>query len=120
MTLIELMIALTILTFVLVSMAAYFMRFASSVYSDNNRSIAAALASDRLESIRGTLRYAAIDSMAVTEDSVPEFPGFSRVTAVTHVGGDSLSVVDHKVITVSVSGPKLGVPLKRTLVIAKF
>ncbi len=120
MTLIELMIALTILTFVLVSMAAYFMRFASSVYTDNNRSIASALAADRLEMIRGTLRYNAIDTMAVTESSLPSFPGFARVTEVTHVGGDSLSLVDHKIITVSVTGPKIPTAVKRTLVIAKY
>ena len=117
MTLIELMIALAILSFVLVSMAAYFMRFASSVATDNNRTVAAALAAERLEIIRGTLRYAAIDSFAVVEDTVPNYHDYARTTDVVH---DSSDTVDHKRITVSVTGPKIVNPVKRTLVISKF
>lgn len=117
MTLIEVMIALAILSFVLVSMAAYLMRFASGVSTDNNRTTAAALAADRLEMIRGTLRYVAVDSFAVVEDSIPNFPGFARTTTVTR---DSSSTLDHKRVTVAVTGPKLTTAVRRSLVVAKF
>ncbi|MDQ6828845.1 MAG: hypothetical protein M3081_08265 [Gemmatimonadota bacterium] len=117
MTLIEVMIALAILSFVLVSMAAYLMRFASGVATDNNRTIAASIAADRLETIRGTLRYVAVDSFAVVEDTVANFPGFARTTTVTR---DSNSTVDHKRVTVAVTGPKLPAAIRRSIVIARF
>ena len=116
----ELMIALAILSFVLVNMAAYFMRFASNVadrHESHDRS-GAGRRSPRDHSRHLSLRRDR--QLRGHRSTISRFPGFSRTTSVTHVGGDTLSVVDHKMITVSAMGSEAAGAGHARSLIAKF
>ena len=120
MTLIEVVFALVILTFATLSIGRYFGEFIAAASTSNFRATAAYLASDRIAEIRSSNSYANIDSYAVTETTSPVPAGFVRTTRVQHVGGGATDIMDYKVVTVSVTGPKISTPLKRTTVIAVF
>jgi hypothetical protein len=79
------------------------------------------LASQRLEEIKNAPRYAAIDTLypGTVALSTP-YVGYTRTTQVTHTGGGARDLYDYKTITVTVSNPRLGVPIKRTTMIAAY
>ena len=120
MTLIEVIVSLMILTFATLSIGRYFGSFTATTSTSAYRATAAYLASDRIAEIRSTTSYAYIDSYAATENGSPLPAGYTRTTQVQHVGGGSTDIVDYKVVTVSVVGPKMTDPLMRTTVIAVF
>jgi len=120
MTLIEVVFALVILTFATLSIGRYFAAYISAASTSSFRATAAYLASDRIAQIRSANSYAAIDGYAMTETTSPVPAGYTRTTQVQHVGGGVTDLMDYKVVTVSVIGPKMVTPLKRTTVIAVF
>ena len=120
MTLIEVIVALMILSFATLSIGRYFGSFTATASTSAFRATAAYLASDRIAEIRSTTSYANIDSYAATESGSPLPFGYSRTTQVQHVGGGTTDLVDYKVVTVSVTGPRMTGPLVRTTVIAVF
>jgi prepilin-type N-terminal cleavage/methylation domain-containing protein len=121
MTLIEVMMAVTILAIAALSIAGFMGRFARIVAVSDVKNTANELASQRLEEIKNAPRYSAIDTLypgTVTLDS--PYVGYKRQTLVTHTGGDSAATYDYKTVTVLVTNPRLGTPVKRTTIIAAF
>jgi hypothetical protein len=55
-----------------------------------------------------------------TETAIPNHPGFTRQTLVTHTGGLPPSRDDYKTVTVIVTKPTLLTPAKKTTIIAVF
>lgn len=117
-TLIEVILALTILLVVLMLMATSTGRAVHTAATSSAQAAAQELAMDRIESIRADPRYDVIDTLyAKTETSFPTLPGYTRTTRIVRVGGIG-QANDYKRITVTVTGPGLTVPLARSTTVA--
>jgi prepilin-type N-terminal cleavage/methylation domain-containing protein len=119
-TLIEVIVALSLLVSVLTAMGVFAVQYAHAVSESHSRSTASDLATDKLEEVKGAARYTAIDAFAGTETSITDYPKFQRTTIVQHVGGGPADFDDYKVITVEVTGPALETPVTETTVISSF
>ena len=117
-TLIEIMIALVILTIGALGLASATGGFVRNVAMGDLRSSAIQLADDKVAEARMTPNY---DSLTVwlagSESDFPTLDGFTRVTTVNRIGGPS-STVDHTKITVTVNGPGLDEAVVRTVTLA--
>ena len=121
MTLIEVIVAMVLLTGAMLSMGAFIARYANVSGTVQRRIEANELVADRLEEVKGALKYSVIESVfAKTEPSITGHPGLTRQTLVTHTGGAAPSLYDYKTVTVIVSGPGLKTPSKKTTVISIF
>jgi len=117
-TLVEVMIALVILMVVVVGFMSTSGKLMHTVTVNDRQEAAIRLAYDRIEMVRLDPRYTKLESLYVaTETSFPTLPGFTRVTAMQLVGGPG-QPTDHKKVTVTVSGPGLIAPVKRTTTVA--
>jgi prepilin-type N-terminal cleavage/methylation domain-containing protein len=117
-TLIEVILALTILLVVLLLLATSTGRTVHTAATASSQEAALELAMDRIESIRADPRYDVIDTLyAKIETSFPTLPGYTRTTRIVRVGGIG-QANDYKRITVTVTGPGLTVPLARSTTVA--
>lgn len=117
-TLIEVILALTILLVVLMLLATSTGRTVHTAATASAQASAQELAMDRIESIRADPRYDALDTLYTgTETSFPTLPGYTRTTRIVHVGGLG-QANDYKAITVSVTGPGLTAPVARSTTVA--
>ena len=122
-TLVEVVVALALLTGALLALSMFIARMAHSTTNARLLSTATELAADRLEMVKSAMTYAAIDSMyAATEASIPgaDYTGFTRQTVIQHVGGAPTDSVDYRIVTVTVSHAALPVPVRKTTAIAAF
>jgi prepilin-type N-terminal cleavage/methylation domain-containing protein len=117
MTLIEVMIALVILTGALLGMGKFITSFSHATSDGALSSVASDLVLDRLETIKGSNSYALLDSYNATEMTIPGFTGYKRVTQVTRTLN---ATTDYKAVTVTVSNPGLNTPVKKSTIIAAF
>ncbi|MBK5187066.1 MAG: prepilin-type N-terminal cleavage/methylation domain-containing protein [Gemmatimonadaceae bacterium] len=117
MTLIEVMIALVILTGAVLGMGKFITSFAHATSDGALSSVASDLVLDRLETIKGSTSYAGLDAYNVTESAIPGFTGYKRVTLVTRTLD---ATEDYKAVTVTVSNPGLSTPVKKSTIIAAF
>ena len=120
-TLVEVVVAMSLLSGVLLALAGFAYRLAVSTSNSRVAAIASQLVADRIETVKGAQRYASIDSLFKgTESPVPSFNGFDRQTWVTHMGGGVTDSVDYRVITVEVRNARLSAPMRKTTIIAAF
>jgi prepilin-type N-terminal cleavage/methylation domain-containing protein len=119
-TLIEIMISVVILSVVLLGMARYMVGFSKTVRLSEARTIAVALASSRISEIRASPNYSGLETTyATTEATITGFTGYSRSTTITHTGGPRPTYTDdYKTVTVTVNGPGLTTPIKKTIIVA--
>jgi prepilin-type N-terminal cleavage/methylation domain-containing protein len=116
MTLIEIIIALTILAVVVLGMGQFAFNFSRTERQSEARTIAVNLADQRLSVVRASPNYSGIDSIfGVTEASIAGFTGYQRQTTIVHT---VTSTNDYKTITVTVTAPTLASPVKKTIVVA--
>jgi prepilin-type N-terminal cleavage/methylation domain-containing protein len=121
MTLVEVIVAMVLLSGSLLAMGAFVARYANVTGSTTIRAEANELVADRLEEVKGALQYSTIEAVfAKTEPSIPNHPGFRRVTLVTHTGGTGPSLYDYKSVTVIVTAPALKNPAKKSTIISVF
>jgi prepilin-type N-terminal cleavage/methylation domain-containing protein len=121
MTLIEVIIAITLLSGALLAMGAFVARFATVTGNTSLRGEANELVADRLEEVKGALKYATIEAnYAKAEAAIGSHPGFARQTLITHTGGLPPSVYDYKTVTVIVTNPALKAPAKKSTIISVF
>lgn len=120
MTLLEIIIALTILAVVILGMGQFAFNFSRTERQSEARTIAVELADQRLAEVRASPNYAGIDStFGVTETTIAGFPGYQRQTTVVHTGGPRPTYTnDYKTITVRVTSPALASPITKTVVVA--
>jgi prepilin-type N-terminal cleavage/methylation domain-containing protein len=120
LSLIEIMIAMVILTVVLLGMGRYMVDFSRTVRKSESRTVAVNLAAQRLSEIRASPNYSGLETtFATTETSITGFPGYTRSTIITHVGGPRPTYTnDYKVATVAVTGPGLTAPIRKTIIVA--
>jgi prepilin-type N-terminal cleavage/methylation domain-containing protein len=117
-TLVEVILALTILLVVLMLLATSTGRTVHTVATSAAQEAAIELAMDRVEQIRADPQYGTLESVyTATETGFPTLPGFTRVTQVVHVGGVG-QPNDYKKITVTVNGPGVTPPISRSTTVA--
>jgi prepilin-type N-terminal cleavage/methylation domain-containing protein len=118
-TLIEVIIAMLILTVVLLGMGSFAVNFTRTVSKSDSRTIAVNLASQRISEIRSAPNYAALEATYIaTEASIAGFTGYSRVTQIVLTGGPRPTYTsDYKTVTVTVTAPGI-TPIKKTVVVA--
>lgn len=125
MTLVEIVVALTILSGTLLGMGKFVTAFQRAGTQADSRSVAADFAVARLEELKAATSYAAISAMAGTESPIGaggDSAKFSRTTYVKQVGGSAVSDIhDYKIVTVVVA-PLSGAvaPVRKTTVITAF
>jgi prepilin-type N-terminal cleavage/methylation domain-containing protein len=121
MTLVEVMIALVLMTSVMLGMGAFMAKYGHAVGTSSAKASARELVAERLEYVKGATQYPSIETTyGGVETSIAGYPGFTRRTLVMRVGGKPSDKFDHKVITVIVNGPGLDKPVKKTSVISAF
>ncbi len=121
MTLIEVIIAMTILAGATLSIAGFMGKFARIIATSDVKNTAIALASSRIEEIKNAPRYSAIDTLYPgTLSLASPYVGYTRQTLVTHTGGGNGDVYDYRTVTVLVSNSRLAAPIERTTIIAAF
>lgn len=123
LSLVEVIVALSILGGVLLSLGAFSARLSQSTSGSRIRIQAAQLAADRLEQVKTAPRYSVIESLYVaTENSIAgvENVGFKRQTWVKRIGGAVSDTIDYKIITVQVTHAQLSGSVRKTTVIAPF
>lgn len=118
-TLIEVCIAIVILTVAILGLAASTGRLLGPTTDAEFDFLALQAVEDRLSEMRLDPRYADLDSLYEgTEASLPGLPGLTRTTTVTQTRTQLSSGrwLDYKTIVVTVSGGQLARPVSRTLV----
>ncbi len=118
MSLIEVMIALVILTGALLGMGRFIGNFAHSSTDGFMLSQAADLCLDRIETIKADGDYTDLESTySGTESAIPSYPGFTRVTQILRTVN---STTDYKAVTVTVTNPAMAGSVKKTTIISAF
>lgn len=119
-TLIEVIIAMVILTVVLLGMGSFAVRFTRTVQQSDARTVAVELASQRISEVRSSPNYAGIETTYNgTEASIAGFSGYRRTTQIVRTGGPKpTNNQDYKTVTVSVVAPGLTAPIKKTVIVA--
>ena len=118
-TLIELMLALVILTIVLVSLAKHTGIFLHTVATSTARTTAAEVARERIGLVDMDPSYTTLSATwAGSQTGFPGFPRMQRVTTVNRVTGTA-PTRDYTVVTVRVSEPTMGSPIDVTTVVAR-
>jgi prepilin-type N-terminal cleavage/methylation domain-containing protein len=120
-TLVEVIVALAILSGVMLGLGMFSVRLSQATSAARLRVTAAQLAADRLEAAKGAPRYTAIESLYVaTEASIAGYPGYARRTWVTRVGGTASDTIDYKIVTVQVTNSQMPGNVRKTTVIAPY
>jgi prepilin-type N-terminal cleavage/methylation domain-containing protein len=118
MTLIEVMIALSIVTSAMLGLGAFLPNFMHVSAKGTILSAASDLAVSRLETIKTWPTYSSLETTYnATESSFANCRGCSRVTLILHTTN---ATADYKTVTVTVSGPNITTPVAKTTVIAAF
>lgn len=115
-TLMEVIMAVTILSAVILMMAAPASKFLSVSTKAELRVAASAAADAQIALVR---MYPNYDSLKVKFDSTRSnypFPGYSQQTKVVRSNANTTSDITRVVVTIS--GPQLATPVKRTATIA--
>jgi prepilin-type N-terminal cleavage/methylation domain-containing protein len=120
LTLIEVMIAMVILTVVLLGMGQFAVNFTRAVQQSEARIIAVNLVDQQLSEIRSSPNYSGLEAAYNgTESSVSGFSGYSRVTLIVQTGGLKPTYADdYKTITVTVTPPGRAGPVTKTIIVA--
>lgn len=116
-SLLEVMVALTILGTALIGMAEYGRRYARSNANSALLNNSLDLASARIERVKAERNYSSMDTLAATETSISGYPSYKRVTTILQ----TLSAqYNYKTVTVTVTHPAMATPVKKTTAIARF
>ncbi len=117
-TLVEVLVAVVILGVVVMAIASALAKFMHIVATSDIDSAALELVEDRLQQIQMDPNYNGMDTLyQTTETNFPTLTGYTRQTTITRVGGVN-QANDYKKVMVTVAGPGLPTPLKRSVTIA--
>ena len=116
-TLIEVMIAMVVLTIAALSLMRMSGTMIRGVTDDRARTLASASVEARVAEVRSWPTYSTLDTRyAGTEANTPT-AGLSRATTIVRTGGTG-QVNDFRRITITVSGAGLATPVTRTITVA--
>lgn len=118
-TLIEVMLAVVLLSIVLVSVARYTGQFLHTVSISTVRTVAADVARERIGLVDMDPSYTTLAATwAGTETGFPGYPSMTRVTSVSRVTGAN-PPRDYTIVTVRVTEPTMGPAIDVTTVVAQ-
>jgi prepilin-type N-terminal cleavage/methylation domain-containing protein len=118
MTLIECMVALTIITSSLLGFGAFLTKFQHTSNQSTTSSLLSDLATSRVEAVKAYPTYSALEAtFNMTESSIAGCTGCVRVTLVTRT---STATSDYKTVTVTVTAPSITAAEVKTTAIAAF
>jgi prepilin-type N-terminal cleavage/methylation domain-containing protein len=118
-TLVEVVVALTLLSVAVLGLASSAARLATSTASAEVRALAVEAVEDQLSRVRLDPRYGGLDTLYTGVDhDLFGVPGLTRTTRVVHVQQSSPHTVDYKRITVTVAGVMVSPAISRVLVVA--
>lgn len=121
MTLIEIVVAVTILSGALLGIAMFASRMVRGVSDSQAKTTAAELAGERLELVKLTGTYVSVDTFVRTETALGAgYLGYTRQTQVQRINTGVTDTLDYKIVTVTVRGQLLPQPVKRTTIIAAY
>ena len=115
-TLLEVLIAMVILSIMILGFQAAFAgRLLSTVNAEDRRTVALQLAAERVRAVQLDPVYTALEARyEAAEPTLANFPGYARSTRVDRTTTDG----DMTKVTVTVTHPRLPKPVVRTLVVA--
>ncbi|MGQ0766087.1 MAG: type IV pilus modification PilV family protein [Gemmatimonadota bacterium] len=116
-SLLEVMVALTILGTSLLGMAEYGRRFARTNSMAMFQNTALDVATERIERVKSERNYTTMDTLAGTHSVNVNGVIYTRTTVIVQTLTSQLA---YKTITVSVSRPQMTAPVKKTTAIARF
>lgn len=122
-TLIEVIVAMVILTIVAMSLGRFVANFSHAVSTSTVRTVAVAVAQEQVDSIIASATPTVYPNLVSMFDGAgatgfPGYPAMSRSTRVVRKT-DPPSPKDYTVITVTVTEPSMGTPVSLTSVVAK-
>jgi len=120
-SLIEVVVALTVLAFVILGFAAATTSLARSADESGDRLTAVELLQSRIREIAMDPDYDGLESRYEgVETAIPGFPGYRRTTSITRVNQPASNgrSLDYQRVLVTVEGPGLKAPISRTITIA--
>jgi prepilin-type N-terminal cleavage/methylation domain-containing protein len=118
-TLIEVMLAVVILTTILVSVARYTGQFLHTVSTSTVRTVAAEVARERISLIDMDPSYTTLAAVwAGSQTGFPGYPNMTRLTTVSRVTGNA-PPRDYTIVTVRVTEPTMGQAIDVTTVVAQ-
>ena len=124
MTLIEVMIAIVILSGAMIGLAKFGGNFEHITATSADMSLASDLATQQVEQVKAFRVYSTIvstyNNVTNTYASDPVYKGFTRVTKATRCSGCPSATRDYTTVTVTVSGRSLVSPISKTTIIAVF
>ena len=116
-TLIEVILALSILLVVMMMLASTTGRALHTAATTQSQQTAIQLAMDKIDQVRNDPNYDGLEAAyAKTDTTLTGLPGFRRVTSIVRTGGQG-QANDYKKITVVVSGPGI-TPVSRSVTVA--
>jgi prepilin-type N-terminal cleavage/methylation domain-containing protein len=122
MTLVEVIVAMLILTSVVLVLGGFSAKFAQASSQAHLVIGANEAASTRLDAVRQQPTYAALDSLQhLTPDSViSDFVKYYVKTQVVRIGGAVIDSVDYKIVTVTVTNPQMRKVVAKSTAVAVF
>jgi Tfp pilus assembly protein PilV len=124
MTLIEVMIAIVILSGAMLGLAKFGGQFEHTTATASDMSLASDLATAKIEQVKAFRTYTSIVATYnnITETYVgdPVYNGFTRKTVAPRCTGCPTASNDYITVTATVSGRSLVAPIAKTTIIAVF
>lgn len=121
MTLVEIVVALVILSSVLLTLGGFTLRFAQASGQAHFALTANEIAAARLDAVRNQATYSGVDTLVQSNDSTrADNVWYHLRTQVARVGGAVTDSVDYKLVTVTVWAPQLRRAVVKTTAVASF
>lgn len=117
MTMMEVVVAMSILTVSLIGMAEYGRRYTRTNTNSQVLNQAIDLATARVERVKAERNYTSMDTLGVTETVIVGYPKFTRVTTIVQT---LTGAMDYKTVTVRVTHSTMPTAVKKTTAVARF
>lgn len=118
-TLIEVLLALVMLTIVCVGMAKFVGTFIHTVSTSTTKTVATEVALQQLELIQADPQYPLPASYVVSTTGFAGYPAMNRTTVFLRNGGPTYTTKDYTVVTVRVTEPTMRDTVNVTAVVAR-
>ena len=124
MTLIEVIIAIVILSGAMLGLANFGRLFQHNVSTTSGNTIASDLATQQIETVKAWRAYSTLiatyNNMTETFAGNPVYSGFTRTTKAVRCSGCPTATNDYITVTVTITGNNIPTPLAKTTIIAAF
>lgn len=119
-SLIEVIVALMLLTAVVLALGGFTAKFAQANSQAHLVIAANEIAAQRLDEVRQQPTYAAIDLLKDSAGIRYDFQTFGRQTIVKRIGGATTDSADYRLVTVLVTHPSMKKMVSKTTAVAAF